>query len=99
MRRECVTRLLALLSERAIAVAVLGESVDFAGVDNPIMDEVHAIADALRDRVTVVFEPEHFSTQAAARLGSGSDAEAAAIILQSYLDRQRSGKEDVIDFA
>ena len=53
-----------------------------------------------REQVTVVFEPEQFSTQAAGRLGKGSDAEAAALILQSYLDRQNRGKkeEEVIDF-
>ena len=98
-REECSKHLLALLAERNIETAVFGESVDLDGVDNPIMKEVRKIAKALREQVKVVFEPEQFSTQAAGRLGKGTDAEAAAIILQSYLDRQNSGKkEEVIDF-
>ncbi len=98
-RKECTEYLLALLAERNIETAVFGESVDLDGADNPIMKEVQKIAKALREQVKVVFEPEQFSTQAAERLGKGTDAEAAAIILQSYLDRQNSGKkEEVIDF-
>ena len=98
-RKECAEHLLALLAERNIEAAVFGESVDLDGADNPIMKEVRKIAKALREQVKVVFEPEQFSTQAAGRLGKGTDAEAAAIILQSYLDRQNKGKkEDVIDF-
>ena len=98
-RKECTEHLLALLAERNIKTAVFGESVDLDGADNPIMKEVRKIAKALREQVKVVFEPEQFSTQAAERLGKGTDAEAAAIILQSYLDRQNKGKkEEVIDF-
>ncbi|MCY4576853.1 MAG: RuvX/YqgF family protein [Candidatus Kaiserbacteria bacterium] len=98
-RRECVAQLLTLIAERDIAVVVFGESLDLDGEENPIMTEVRDIADAVREQVAVVFESEQFSTQAASRLGKGSDAEAAAIILQSYLDRQNRGKkEDIINF-
>ena len=98
-REECSEHLLALLAERNIETAVFGESVDLDGADNPIMKEVREIAKTLQEQVKVVFEPEQFSTQAAGRLGKGTDAEAAAIILQSYLDRQNNGKkEEIIDF-
>ena len=62
------------------------------------MQEVHTIANALQEKVDIVFEPEQFSTQAANRLGKGTDAEAATIILQSYLDQQNKGKKEVINF-
>ena len=91
-------RLLALIGERGIEVAVFGRSVDFSGGDNPVMADVRDLADAVRGSARVVFEPEQFSTQAAKRLGKGSDAEAAAIILQSYLDRQRDVSKDAVDF-
>ena len=99
-RDDCVDRLLVLVAERKVEVVVFGESVDLDGEENLVMADVREIADAVREQVTVVFEPEQFSTQAAGRLGKGSDAEAAALILQSYLDRQnkRKTEEEDIDF-
>ena len=97
-RGECVEYLSSLIAERDIAVVVLGESLDLDGTENPIMKDVRQIAVAIQKQVKVVFESEQFSTQAAQRLGKGTDAEAAAIILQSYLDRQNKGKEEIIDF-
>lgn len=87
-RAACVARIQTLVVEQSITGVVLGESRDLDGQENPIMEEVRAIARQLRTQVPVLFEPEQFSTQAAARLGTGSDAEAAALILQSYLDRK-----------
>ena len=97
-QKTCIEHILELVDKRDISVVVLGESVNLDGSDNPIMKNIHEIADTLRGRVQVVFEPEQFSTQAARRLGKGSDAEAAAIILQSYLDRKNIGKEEDIMF-
>lgn len=96
--KECTKDLLALIAERDIKVVVFGESLNLDGKENPIMKEVQKIADVVQEKAKVVFEPEQFSTQAARRLGKGSDAEAAAIILQSYLDRNNREKEEVIDF-
>lgn len=97
-RGKCVERILALVAERSVDVVVLGKSVDLDGIDNPIMKDAREIAGALRRQVRVVFEPEQFSTQAAGRLGKGSDAEAAAIILQSHLDRQSIDKKEDVMF-
>ena len=98
-RADCVDRVLAFIDERDVGVVVLGQSVDLDGEDNPIMKDVRIIAGALDERVRVTFAAEQFSTQAAKRLGKGSDAEAAAIILQSFLDRRRGVKrEEHIDF-
>ena len=97
-RDACVSRILSLIDERGIDVVVFGESVDLDGTDNPIMKDVREVAGALGDRVMTVFEPEQFSTQAARRLGRGRDDEAAAVILQSYLDRRGIGKKEDIMF-
>lgn len=94
----CVEQLLTLIAERGITTVVFGESLNLDGTANPIMKEVQKIADVVRKKAEVVFEPEQFSTQAAARLGKGTDAEAATIILQSHLDKKNRGKEEVIDF-
>ena len=97
-QKACIERILKLVDEWDISTVVLGESVNLDGSDNPIMKNIHEIADTLRGQIQVVFEPEQFSTQAAKRLGKGSDAEAASIILQSYLDRKNIGKKEDIMF-
>ena len=88
--------ILQLIRERKVSVVVIGESLNLDGSENPVMRDAHTLAKALGLHVRVVFEPEQFSTQAAGRLGKGSDAEAATLILQSHLDRQRSGDEDIM---
>ena len=91
-REECIDRVRALIVERNVDTVVIGESLDLDGRENDIMEDARAIARQLAGDVRVVFEPEQFSTQAAARLGKGSDAEAAAVILQSRLDRCASSR-------
>lgn len=97
-RKECTEELLKLIAERNIQTVVFGESLDLDGKENPIMQEVQEVARAVQEKAEVMFEPEQFSTQAAKRLGEGSDAAAAAIILQSHLDQKNRGKEENIDF-
>ena len=75
-----------------VETIVLGESKDFAGLDNTIMEEVRSFAEKLKSTgLSVVLEPEHLSSAAAERFQGKVqklDASAAAIILQSYLDRK-----------
>lgn len=82
--------------EKKIKTVVIGESVDLDGKDNAVMKEVQEVKKSLFGIVNVELSPEQFSTQAALRFGEGSDAQAATIILQSYLDRNI--KNEVIDF-
>ena len=89
----CVEHIVACISEQGIAVVVIGESVNLDGRDNPIMHDIRSIAEALRKHVPVVFQPEQFSSQAAARLGGETDAEAAVVILQRYLERMISDED------
>ncbi len=74
---------------------VLGESKNFKGEDNAVMKEAREFINHLEARgLNVIFEPEIFSTMQAERLQGkldDIDASAAAVILQSYLDRIRQG--------
>lgn len=76
---------------------VLGESKNFKGEDNAVMEDVRQFAEHLKaNHLNVIFEPEIFSTMQAERLQgqrSDIDASAAAVILQSYLERIRQEKD------
>ncbi|MDE0243600.1 MAG: RuvX/YqgF family protein [Candidatus Kaiserbacteria bacterium] len=91
-RTTCIDQIRAIAVDQSVATVVIGESLDLDGNENEVMRDVRDLAKQLKKSVPVVFEPEQFSTQAASRLGKGTDAEAAAIILQSYLDRVSENK-------
>jgi len=81
-----------VVAERGITGIVIGESKNFKWQDNPLMKRIHAFTEVLKDAVglPIALEPE-FLTTAAARYGSDEevlDAAAAALILQSYLDKR-----------
>ena len=66
---------------------ILGESIAFSGEKNEIMTEIEDLKKKLEENGFLInFEPEYFSTKEAQRHG-GNDANAAAIILQSFLDK------------
>ena len=71
---------------------VIGESKNLKGENNPLMGGITRLKNSLEGLGLVVsLEPEYMTTQQAERLQDKSDqldASAAAIILQSYLDRQ-----------
>ncbi len=79
--------------KRAVDVVVMGESRDYKGQINQIMWEI----DSFRKKLEligfkVVFEPEFMtSIQASQITGENKmlDASAAAIILQSHLDKNK----------
>lgn len=84
-----------MVSANKIKTAVLGESKDFKGKDNPVMEDIQKFKAALETscKLSVVFEPEFLTSVQAARWQGKTDkldASAAAIILQSYLDRRQS---------
>jgi len=70
---------------------VLGESRDYKGLPNKILLDSMEFKDDLESRgFKVVFEPEFMTSVQAERFqgkNEMSDASAAALILQSYLDR------------
>ena len=90
-----------VVMKEGVRQIVLGESRNFAGEANPVMEQIDEFKKDLEEltSIPVAYEREFFTSVAAARQfapdGSrkpnashaGLDASAAALILQSYLDR------------
>jgi len=82
-----------IIDEYDINQVVLGKSLDYKNKPNPIMSKILNFKKDLEKHfnITVHMEPE-FLTSAQAEVIQGKnykiDASAAAIILQSYLDKQ-----------
>ena len=96
-RANALQTLLTLIKEKNVGQVVVGESLDLKGRENKVMKEIKKIvADLLEQNISVVLEQEQFTTQAARRIGDGTDDQAAAILLQGYLDRKRD--DDTILF-
>ena len=90
-----LVRELAKLAEKeGIKEIVIGDSKDFKGVENPVMKGARDTVDQIRRHTgaEIHFEPEFFTTQEAKRsTGKESlDASAAALILQSFLDKRNA---------
>lgn len=84
-----------LIQAESIAEVVIGHSLDVNGKENAVhaqaVDFVSELT--LQSPIPVQFEPEQFSTQQAIKQqgrNSQTDASAAAIILQSYLDKHKT---------
>jgi putative Holliday junction resolvase len=75
---------------------VMGESKNYDGKENRIMERIHVFVDELKKASgkEVYLEPE-FMTSAHAEKLQGKhdmiDASSAALILQSFLDKKRNG--------
>jgi putative holliday junction resolvase len=83
-----------------VRTIVIGESRNYKGSENRIMDDVHPLIEKLRELgYEVVLEPEMLSSHQAAHFQGKTamiDAAAASIILQSYIDRMRFKSESAI---
>lgn len=87
-------RLKDIIEENEVAEIVMGESKDFQGKDNTIMEAVHVLKKRLESEIKlpVYFEPEFMTSQEAEKLQGKTgmlDASAAAIILRSYIQRKK----------
>ena len=87
----------AFMKENKVDAVVIGESRDYKGTKNKIMLQASTFAEELAQRtgVPVHMEPEFMTSHQASRTqhelggdGETVDASAAAIILQSFLDRR-----------
>lgn len=83
-----------LCSAHEVEAIVMGESYDYKGNANPIMKDILFFKGELeRDLGLPVFlEPEFMTSDAAAKIQGENamlDASAAALILQSYLDKKK----------
>ncbi|HEX2792195.1 MAG TPA: Holliday junction resolvase RuvX [Candidatus Paceibacterota bacterium] len=94
--RRLMDELAHLIKERAIGAIVVGESLNYQGQENAVMEAARAFAEELAARTgaELHFEPEMLTTQEAKRDGEGVhhsrrvvDSSAAALILTSFLSR------------
>lgn len=98
-RFGCEEKIVALAKKYKVAHIIIGESKNNLMQDNPIMTDIRAFALFLeKEGFTVILVPEFFTSIEAARLGKGTDDEAAAIILQSYIDAKRVASHEGNDF-
>lgn len=77
-----------------VRAIIIGESLDYNGKENPIMKKIKPLAEKLKKEtgLEVFFEPEFMTSVEAGRIqgeNKKTDASAAALILKSYLDKEK----------
>lgn len=97
-KKGVINKLSEICTDKKIGLIVLGESVDYNGQPNPIMKEINSFKKKLEEdlNIKVVFHNETLSTSESIRTqgkNHNTDASAAAIILGSYLDFQKSQED------
>jgi methionine--tRNA ligase beta chain len=103
-KEKVLSKILDIIKTEQVSEVVLGESKDFKGQDNAVMSEIRDFKETLENALSllappsmpVIFEPE-FLTSHQAEYFQGKhdllDASAAALILQSYLDKKKNREE------
>lgn len=91
-KKDLINKLNDIVCENEIGTIVLGDSKNFRMQDNEVMGEIRKFKEEIENKLgkPVVWESEMFTSAAAERSQGKSpllDASAAALILQSYLDR------------
>jgi putative Holliday junction resolvase len=89
---QLMRRLQDICKKEQVEKIVVGASTDYYGNDNPVMPEIRAFSDTCERilKLPVEGEPEFLTTSQAVRTSQNIehvDAAAAALILQSFLDR------------
>lgn len=99
----------ALAHQRGVQKIIIGESRDLRGARNAVMEDIELFAKDLEElsKLPVAYEREFFTSALAARQFAPEeksrkanppheqlDASAAALILQSYLDRKHNSRYD-----
>jgi putative Holliday junction resolvase len=90
-----VSHIADLVREERVGKIVIGESKDYRGQDNPVMRDIRRFCNEIKNvtGVEVCLEPEMLTSKEAMRLqdtkNSKLDASAAALILQSFLDKRK----------
>ncbi len=84
-------------TEKQINLVVMGDSKNYKGEENTIMEDAKKLAEDIQSnlKIDVVFHPEFLtSVQAEKMQGKNelTDASAATIMLQSYLDTEKNKK-------
>ncbi len=97
--RSLCAHIAKICRDEHIDVIVMGESLNFQNKHNSIMSEILPFVEKLKNEsgLPVVYMNEVLSSQEAMHLqgdNSENDASAAAIVLQSYLDKINPPKAD-----
>lgn len=95
--RQIVDEIKAICDKEGVEGIVMGESSNYDGSSNPVMIDAKAFAQTLGEatNLPIIYEPEFYTTREAERIigkDANLDARAAAIILKSYLDKQKLSK-------
>ena len=87
-----IQKVLDIVLREGVGVIVLGKSVDYRGEDNPVMGDIEEIKNKVEgEGLKVEYEDEGFTTREARNQPGAKgrvDDSAAAIILQSFLDKK-----------
>jgi len=90
--KDLLKHIVDLCMKNSVEIVVMGESRDFQGQINAIMWKIEGFRKQLETiGYQVVYEPEFMTSIQATRVTGENDmldASAAAIILQSYLDKE-----------
>ena len=82
-----------LIRQENATTVVFGDSRNSEGAENPIMSDIKKFAFALQEKaaISIFYEPEFYSSsEAREHTGKSTvDAEAATIILNSFLARKK----------
>lgn len=89
---DLVEHVLKFAHENEVERVVIGESKNFAGEPNIIMEKIEGFKKELESEgLEVVFHPEVLTTREARQIQGNTDmtdASAAALILKNYIDSQ-----------
>ena len=93
---KLIQAIYSLAKEVGAEAIIIGESKDYKGKDNLIMKEINVFKEKLGAVIPIPihFEPEFMTSFAAQRFQGKNelhDASAAALILQSFLDKKNKG--------
>ena len=95
--KDLATDIKKICVEENISGVVVGESRDLDGTPNPLMKDIEIFMEQLKKEIDVplYLEPEFFTSHQAQKIQGKNDmldASAAAIILQSFLDKENNKK-------
>lgn len=90
--KELLEEVRSIVTDNKVETIVMGESKSYKGEMNTIMEQITPFKALLEKELSikVIFEPEFMTSVAAERFQGKNDmhdASAAALILQSFLDR------------
>jgi len=85
-------------SNKDAGAVVIGQSIDYALQDNPIMKHIYKLEEYIKEKskLEIYYEDERLSSLEAERIQGKNeklDASAATIILNSFLEKRKNSPE------